>query len=85
MSAKLDTKQLVHALKSLTDDNVVYIAVNQLFEEYIDNGINSAISSRIGDEDRHWSAGYVYALKQLQEHLDKLRKSTVNETTGEVV
>ena len=85
MDAKLDTNQIVYALKNLTDDNATYIALNQLFDEFINNGVNSAIASRIGDEDRHWSAGYVYSLKHLKERIEELRKSTVNETTGEVV
>ena len=85
MNAKLDTNQIVHAMKNLTDDNVIYIALSQMFDEFIDNGVNSAITSRIGDEDRHWSAGYVYSLKQLKDRIEEIRKSKINETTGEVV
>ena len=72
----LNEQQLTTAIKNLTDDNVTYIALKQLFDQQIRIGVDALTAQPSQrDSERHWNAGYVYSIEQLFDRIDDLRKA----------
>jgi hypothetical protein len=74
----LNEQQLTAAIKNLTDDNVTYIALKQLFEQHIRLGVDALTAQPSQrDSERHWNAGYVYSIEQLFDTINETRKKQI--------
>ena len=74
---ELNEQQLISAIRNLTDDNEIYVALKQLFEHQIRLGVDALVTPSQSSDDRHWNAGYVYSLQLLLERIDDLRKAKI--------
>ena len=74
---QLNEQQLTSAIRNLTDDNEIYVALNQMFRQQINLGTDTLTTPSQSADERHWNAGYVYSAQQLLERIDRMRKATV--------
>tara|TARA_Y100000310_G_scaffold339234_1_gene431303 strand:+ start:8799 stop:9029 length:231 start_codon:yes stop_codon:yes gene_type:complete len=74
---ELNEQQLISAIRNLTDDNEIYVALKQLSEHQIRLGVAALVTPSQSSDDRHWNAGYVYSLQLLLERIDDLRKAKI--------
>ena len=74
----MDEKKIQSALRNLTDDNEIYVALKFLFEQQIRIGVDALTAQPSqADSERHWNAGYVYSIEQLFDTINEIRKSKV--------
>ena len=74
----LNEQQLTTAIKNLTDDNEIYVALKQLFDRQIRIGVDALTAQPSQkDSERHWNAGYVYSIEQLFDTINEMRKAKI--------
>lgn len=74
----MDEKKIQSALRNLTDDNEIYVALKFLFEQQTRMGVDALTANPLqADSERHWNAGYVYSIEQLFDTINEIRKSKV--------
>jgi|TARA_R100001530_G_scaffold109363_2_gene76768 predicted transposase YbfD/YdcC len=75
---ELNEQQLISAIRNLTDDNEIYVALKQLFEQQIRIGVDALTAQPSQrDSERHWNAGYVYSIEQLFDRINEIRKAKI--------
>ncbi len=75
---ELNEQQLISAIRNLTDDNEIYVALKQLFEQQIRIGVDALTAQPSQrDSERHWNSGYVYSIEQLFDRINEIRKAKI--------